>query len=144
MNRGATRTGVAQADSRSTASTAGCAARTSTATAQLMERSLSSKLGHLMMRHGSRHLSTFGVPKSFRGFKFQKGPPKLLAILREAARCLEKKTAPEGGGEVAALLGAKKRAAMYLNAAATRRFRLRNKKGRRAGCRPSVPVRRLA
>jgi hypothetical protein len=33
---------------------------------------------------------------------------------------------------VAALLGAKERAAIYLNAAATRRFRLRNKKGRRA------------
>ena len=85
MNRGATRTGVDQADSRSTASTAGGAARTSTATAQLTECSLSSKLGHLMMRHGSRHLSTFGALKSFRGFKFQKGPPKLPAILPEAA-----------------------------------------------------------
>src|SRR5215212_3247329 len=95
MNRGATRTGVAQADSRSTASTAGGAARTSTATAQLMERSLSSKRGHLMMRHGSRHLSTFGAPKSFRGFKFQKGLPKLPAIYLKQP-LLRKENRPEG------------------------------------------------
>ena len=84
---------MAQADSRSTASTAGGAARTSTATAQLMERSLSSKLGRLMMRHGSRHLSTFGAPKSFRGFKFQKGPPKLPAI---SSPLFRKENRPEG------------------------------------------------
>src|SRR5215217_4931142 len=120
MNRGATRTGVAQADSRSTASTAGGAARRSTATAQLMERSLSSKLEHLMMRHGSRHLSTFGVPKSFRGFKFQMGPPKLPAILPEAARCLEKKNRPGGRLRRAALGGGKERAAVVISA----RFRV--------------------
>ena len=111
MNRGATRTGVAQADSRSTASTAGGAARTSIAKAQLMERSLSSKLGHLMMRHGSRHLSTFGAPKSFRGFKFQKGPPKLPAI---SSPLFRKENRPEGRLEKWRPHGGKERVAMYL------------------------------
>src|SRR5829696_5420169 len=104
MNRGATRTGVAQADSRSTASTAGGAARTSTATAQLMERLLSSKLGHLMMRHGSRHLSTFGVPKSFRGFNSRRAtqapgnpdpPPLKWSALRYGFRAKEDHDAEE-------------------------------------------------
>src|SRR5215212_452793 len=122
MNRGATRTGVDQADSRSTVSTAGGAARTSTATAQLTERSLSSKLGPLMMRHGSRHLSTFGVPKSFRGFKFQKGPPKLPAILPEAAPLFRKEKPPRRAVEVAARLGGSDGPLRPFNPAPTRRF----------------------
>jgi hypothetical protein len=94
MNRGATRTGVDQADSRSTGNTVRSAAHTSTATARLTERWRSSRQGHLMTRHGSRQPCISGAPKSSRGFKFQKGPPRFPAIRPEQRR-RKKKTAPK-------------------------------------------------
>src|SRR5829696_5108139 len=96
MNPGATKTGVDQADSRSTGNTVRSAAHTSTATARLTERWRSSRQGHLMTRHGSRQPCISGAPKSSRGFKFQKGPPRFPAIRPEQRR-RKKKTAPKGG-----------------------------------------------
>ena len=61
------------------------AARTSIATARLTEPSRSSRLGHLMTRHGSRHPSTFGAPKSCRGSRSPKGLLKFRAIRPEQA-----------------------------------------------------------
>ena len=78
--------GVDQADSPSTGNTVRSAAHTSTATAPLTERWRSSRQGHLMTRHGSRHLCTFGAPKSCRGFRFQKESPKFPAIRPDEGR----------------------------------------------------------
>src|SRR5215217_9768742 len=127
MNRGATRTGVDQADSRSTGNIVRSAAHTSTATARLTERWRSSRQGHLMTRHGSHQPCTSGTPKSSRGFKFQKGPPRFPAIRPEQRR-RKKKTAPEGRLEKWRPCWGQRWAAMYLNEPAKRRFRAPTKK----------------